>query len=219
MTALPTSLPHLTPADVDAELDRQIDRLHDVGHLHHLGWSRADLAARLDGLRAPLRDSAAHLPQASRERMPFVVVLPTLRPSLAITTQRLGSRPGVLSADTADIDDFAPVDGIDVPTVPYAVVDVRRGEEHLGRTPDEAMVDFASQGRSPLTIVEGLALLTANPEALEKNHCFQTPGSRIGDRRVPGLWISKRAPKLGFCWAGNRHSWLGIASCARRLAP
>ena len=219
MTALPTSLPHLTPADVDAELDRQIERLHDVGHLHHLGWSPAELAARVDGLRTPLRDNAAHLPQASPERMPFVVVLPTLRPSHAITTQRLGSRPGVLSDDTADIDDFTPVDGLDVPTVPYAVVDVRRGEEHLGRTPDEAMADFASDGRSPLTIVEGLALLTANPEALEKNHCFQTPGSRIGDRRVPGLWISKRAPKLGFCWAGNRHSWLGIASCARRIAP
>jgi hypothetical protein len=219
MTALPAALPHLTPADVDAELDRQMERLHEVGHLRHLGWSRTDLARHVDALRAPLRENAIHVPRASRERMPFVLVLPAVHPSHAITTQCLGSRPGVLSADTADIDDFAPVDGLEVPTVPYVAVDVRRGEEHLGRTPDEAMVDFASEGRSPLTIVEGLALLTANPEALEKNHCFQTPGSRIGDRRVPGLWISKRAPKLGFCWAGNRHSWLGIASCARRLAP
>ena len=219
MTTAPPSSPLVTPVDVDAELDRQIGRLDEIGLLHHLGWSRTDLVDRIDGLRAPLRESAAGLAPASRERMPFVVVLPGLRPSHAITTQRLGSRPGVLSTDTADIDDFTPIDGLDVPTVPYAVVDVRRGEEHLGRTPDEAMVDFAAEGRSPLTIVEGLALLTAQPEALEKNHCFQTPGSRIGDRRVPGLWISKRAPKLGFCWAGNRHSWLGVASCARRLAP
>jgi hypothetical protein len=216
-TASPS--PALTAADVDAELDRQVERLHHGGHLAHLGWSLANAAGHLDGLRGPLRESAVGLPPATRERMPFVVVLPTIPPSHAITTQRLGSRPGFLSADTADIDSFQPLDGLNVPALPYAVVDVRRGEEHLGSTPDEAMVDFAARGRSPLTITEGLALLTAHPGALEKNHCFQTPGSRIGDRRVPGLWISKRAPKLGFCWAGNRHSWLGIASCARRIAP
>ena len=219
MTTAPLSSALVTPADVDAELDRQIGRLDETGLLRHLGWSLTDLVDRVEGLRMPLRQCAAGLAPASRGRMPLVVVLPALQPSHAITTQRLGARPGVLSSDTADIDDFTPIDGLDVPTVPYALVDVRRGDEHLGRTPDEAMVDLTAEGRSPLTIVEGLALLTAQPEALEKNHCFQTPGSRMGDRRVPGLWISKRAPKLGFCWAGNRHSWLGIASCARRVAP
>ena len=85
--------------------------------------------------------------------------------------------------------------------------------------PVEALPRILADGRTPLTVHEGIALVTQFPAVLEKNHCFQTPGSRIGDRRVPGLWISKRAPKLGFCWAGNRHSWLGVASCARRLAP
>jgi hypothetical protein len=40
-----------------------------------------------------------------------------------------------------------------------------------------------------------------------------------GDRRVPALWISGGAPKLGWCWAGNPHTWLGSASCATRLGP
>ncbi|HET8989229.1 MAG TPA: DUF5701 family protein [Humibacillus sp.] len=217
MTVAQPTHPCLTPADVDAEVDRQIERLHHVGHVSHLGWSLAEAADQVELLRGPLRESAIGLPAATNERMPFVLVLPAVAPSHSITTQRLGARAGFLSGDTADIDDFQPLEALDVPTMPYAVVDVRRGEEHLGRTPDEAMVDFATQGRSPLTITEGLALLTAHPGALEKNHCFQTPGSRIGDRRVPGLWISKGAPKLGFCWAGNRHSWLGIASCARRV--
>jgi hypothetical protein len=141
----------------------------------------------------------------------------SLPPSLAITTQRHGSRSGFLSGDTSDIDEFRPIDGLETPDGLYAAVDVRRGEEHLGRTPDEARTDFERQGRSPLTVTEGLALLTAHPEGLEKNHCFQTPGSRNGDRRVPGLWIGKGAPKLRFCWAGNRHTWLDIASCAARV--
>ncbi|MGH3631886.1 MAG: DUF5701 family protein [Sciscionella sp.] len=26
------------------------------------------------------------------------------------------------------------------------------------------------------------------------------------------------APKLGWCWAGNRHTWLGFASASRRFS-
>jgi hypothetical protein len=35
---------------------------------------------------------------------------------------------------------------------------------------------------------------------------------------VPALWIADRAPKLGWCWDGNPHTWLGTASAAHRLA-
>jgi hypothetical protein len=34
---------------------------------------------------------------------------------------------------------------------------------------------------------------------------------------VTAIWISKGAPKLGWCWAGNPHTWLGSASCAKRI--
>ena len=36
--------------------------------------------------------------------------------------------------------------------------------------------------------------------------------------RVPALWISERAPKLGWCWDGNPHTWLGLASAGRRVS-
>ncbi|MDF2824427.1 MAG: hypothetical protein K0R68_1835, partial [Mycobacterium sp.] len=46
------------------------------------------------------------------------------------------------------------------------------------------------------------------------------------DSRTPALWISngagrdggarRDAPKVGWCWAGNRHTWLGFASVAGR---
>jgi len=46
------------------------------------------------------------------------------------------------------------------------------------------------------------------------------------DSRTPAIWISngtgrdgaanRGAPKVGWCWAGNRHTWLGFASAADR---
>ncbi len=53
------------------------------------------------------------------------------------------------------------------------------------------------------------------------------PKARGGlDSRTPALWISngtgrdgterKAAPKVGWCWAGNRHTWLGFASADAR---
>jgi hypothetical protein len=59
-----------------------------------------------------------------------------------------------------------------------------------------------------------------------------TIGSRLRkdnnhfDARIPAIWISngtgrdgahkRNAPKVGWCWAGNRHTWLGFASAAGR---
>jgi hypothetical protein len=70
------------------------------------------------------------------------------------------------------------------------------------------------------------------PGVLERNHCFMAVGSRRRtpsgrqDARTPAIWISngtgrdgpdrRGAPKIGWCWAGNRHSWLGFASAAGR---
>ena len=77
---------------------------------------------------------------------------------------------------------------------------------------EDATRTIRERGRTPLTIDEGIALVTQVPQALEKNKCFMLAGSRRHDRRVPALWISERAPKLGWCWDGNPHTWLGTAS-------
>ena len=52
------------------------------------------------------------------------------------------------------------------------------------------------------------------------------PKAKGLDARTPAIWISngtgrdgrerKGAPKVGWCWAGNRHTWLGFASAAAR---
>lgn len=74
---------------------------------------------------------------------------------------------------------------------------------------------------------EGISWLLQDPTRLEPYHCFMAIGSRRRtvtglDARTPALWISngtgrdgherRGAPKVGWCWAGNHHTWLGMAS-------
>jgi hypothetical protein len=132
-----------------------------------------------------------------------------------------------------DADDFAPIESVELPTGPvYVTVDPDRGDHMANWSPDEALPAIIAAGRTPLTLGEGIHWLLQQPEVLERNHCFMTIGSRLHradglpDARTPALWISngtgrdgrenRNAPKVGWCWAGNRHTWLGFASAAGR---
>ncbi len=98
-----------------------------------------------------------------------------------------------------------------------ALVDVHSGEEFCGVRPQDALPVTTARGRTPLTVPGGIALVTCHPRVLGQDACFMLSGSRRGDRRVPALWISQRAPKLGWCWDGDPHIWPGAASAAARV--
>jgi len=205
--------------DGDSEFDRQVEILLALDYPRLIGMNPIALRAMLEPLRDAALDRCRGLSPPTRSCVPFLLVVSRLiaSPSMTVTLTTLNGRPGFVSQDTADIDRFEPIASIGIPAGDaYLALDVDRGAETLNATPDQALARFTEQGRSPMTIDEGIAFITHFPESLEKNNCFQLAGSRCGDRRVPGLWISKRAPKLGFCWAGNRHTWLGMASCASR---
>ena len=152
--------------------------------------------------------------------IPFVLVVkrelvPTER-AMSLVESR-GKR-GFVGMDPTEPDEYAPIDGLDVPPGPaYLVGGVDTGPDTLNVTPDDALEQIRAAGRSPLTIDEGVALVTHFPEVLVERNAFSILGSRRGDRRVPALWVSRGAPRLGWCWAGNPHTWLGSASCAGRL--
>jgi hypothetical protein len=191
-------------ADFRTELDRQVETLIRKGYPE-------------DALAA-LRQQ---LPEARERgvdgRIPFVIVVKTevISAARAIQLVELGGKQGF--TDMADLDRFVPIGGIEIPDTPaYLVIDVDTGTETLNVTPDDALESIMSKSRSPLTIDEGLALVTQYPEVLESRNAFSILGSRCGDRRVPALWLSKGRPRLGWCWAGNPHTWLGSASCAGR---
>jgi hypothetical protein len=153
---------------------------------------------------------------------------------LAGLVEREGKR-GFVVVDMADVDAFAPIEQAPLPDGPVYVVDgPERGDELADRSPDEALPAILARGRSPLTLGEGLHWLLQQPDVLERNRCFMTIGSRLRrsdgrlDTRTPALWLSngtgrdgkerQGAPKVGWCWAGNRHTWLGFASAAGRSA-
>lgn len=116
----------------------------------------------------------------------------------------------------------------------HLVDDLDRGDDMANWSPDEADPAIAASGRTALTLTEGLYWLLQRPDVLERGHCFMTTGSRKRkrkptgalDARTPAIWISngtgrdgadrRGAPKVGWCWAGNRHTWLGFASASSR---
>jgi Family of unknown function (DUF5701) len=134
--------------------------------------------------------------------------------------------------DMTDLDEFGPIDSVEIPRRGlYLLTAVERGDEYRGTTPDAALARIQARGRTPLTISEGICWLLQRPEVLIDNHCFMCIGSRKASRakldaRTPAIWISrgtgrdgierKNAPKVGWCWAGNHHSWLGCASAVAR---
>lgn len=157
---------------------------------------------------------------------------PSVLPASALAPFiRVGGRQAFVVTDMADVDDFVAV--MDLPDAEaYVVEDPDRGDDMRNWSPDEAAPAIAAAGRTPLLVTEGLHWLLHHPDALQRNHCFMTIGSRkrkangAFDTRTPALWISngtgrdgvgnRNAPKVGWCWWGNRHTWLGMASAADR---
>ena len=201
-------------------LGPQLDRLLNLG--------LSQLAA-VD--ESELRTMVSDLPD---EPDGMLVVHPTLVSPQRLTPllERQG-KPGFVVSDFTDLDEFVDLEPcVHVPDRPlYVLRDVQRGDELRNQSPNEALPVIIGAGRSPLTMNEGLSWLLQEPEALQPNHCFMTIGSRKQgrrglDARTPAIWISggagrdgtvnAGAPKLGWCWAGNRHTWLGFASTAGR---
>ncbi|MDO8732974.1 MAG: DUF5701 family protein [Actinomycetota bacterium] len=164
-----------------------------------------------------------------------VAVHPDLvSPSALAPLLRRGDKRGFVVVDMADLDEFTTVAGVAIPERPlYLLHKTNRGDDLRNWTPVEVYAELELRGRSALTISEGISWLLAQPEQLEPNHCFMTIASRkvkdakgTLDARTPAIWISggtgrdgrenKYAPKVGWCWAGNRHTWLGFASTVGR---
>lgn len=125
------------------------------------------------------------------------------------------SKPGIFDVNFEDPDRYRPAQD-DVPDVPYLVTGFEPGLEYRNIPPRAAVPMVRKRGRWPATMEEGLAAFLQDPSVLRRNACFSLAGSTRGDKRVPALWISGGAPKLGWCFAGAPHTWLGLASVAGR---
>ena len=187
--------------------------------------------ADLTGVRAATL--ARHASALPHEPSTTLAIHPSLASprQLAPLLSRTG-KEGFVVEDLTDLEQFRDIDGLQVPDAPlYLVHDIDRGDDLRNWSPNEALPEITARGRTPLTLNEGISWLLQEPERLEPSSCFMTIGTRKRtakglDTRTPALWISggtgrdgkerKGAPKVGWCWAGNRHTWLGFASATGR---
>ena len=145
-------------------------------------------------------------------RMPLLRLVGSAKPGIVDRNHDSDALKGLSHYD--------PLPELEVPVAPmYVLVGIERGDEYRNVRPLDAKDAIVARGRSPLTIDEGISLATVAPELLVKNHCFMLAGSSRGDKRMPALWIADGAPKLGWCYDRNPHSWLGMASAVRRIKP
>ncbi|CAM5317275.1 hypothetical protein SGRIM119S_07617 [Streptomyces griseorubiginosus] len=78
-----------------------------------------------------------------------------------------------------------------------------RGDHMTNWSPDEALPALTKEDRTPLLLTEGVHWVLQQPEALERNRCFMTIGSRLRkadgslDARTPAIWISNGTGRDG----------------------
>lgn len=201
------------------EFDRQVQRLVSLGYAELAGITVEELV----GLCEPLREAAREVgpTHADDVALPFVLVVKAeLVPTVA-AVERWEVRGKAGWTDMADeLDSYLPIESVEIPDGPvYLLHDVRTGRDSLGVPPSQALDLIAERGRTPLTIDEGVAVMTHAPDVLDRLHAFQALASRAPNKRVPSFWWSKGAPRLGWCWWNNPHSWMGSASASRRVDP
>ncbi len=228
-SATPTSEPHVdqgaqhrTQPTTLPSLADQVDRLVANG------------IPELTGIPAEALRDFAEAHGADHTNALLVINREHARPSQLASLLTRAGKPGFVVADMTDVDDFAPTD-VEAPDAAiYLVHDLDRGDHLANWSPAEAIPEIAGRDRSPVLLHEGIFWVLQSPDVLERNLCFMTVGSRLRkpngkfDSRTPAIWISngtgrdgaerRNAPKVGWCWWNNRHTWLGFASASHRSA-
>jgi hypothetical protein len=208
MTALPVAA---CPTEVELEFDRQIDALVMTGLPEAMELSESCFRACAEALR----DLLPPVP-GDPDRIPFVVVFPTVPVVPVLETVHTVGGAGFTTMTDDDVAGFRPLPELGIPTGPYLLLGVDLGADTFNQPPGDVLPRITAADRTPLTVAEGLSLLVSDPGVLRSRNCFSLAGSRAGDKRVPALWVSARRPRLGWCYQGAPHTWLGTASCAGR---
>lgn len=200
--------------------DEQVRRLRELDLASGVGTRRLRTAV------AALAD-AAHRAEADADpaagTLPALLVLTSdwLPTDAALAAVERRGRPGRVDMTPTAPADYRTIEGVDVPAASaYLLLDVDTGADLQDVRPEDALVELRRRGRTPLTIDEGVALLLAVPAILDERNAYSLLASRQpGTQRVPAIWTSFRAPRLGWCWDRNPHTWLGSASASGRVGP
>lgn len=207
---------------LQSEFDRQVDNLVQKSYPKLANISAAQFMEYLQPLRLKLNQLKVTPADMTIGKLPFVIVITSqlITAEKMMEQTRRQDKAGVTILRPHTTDNFKVIDSIKLPEkTAYLLIDIDRGQANINLPPNQAMELIMAADRTPLTIDEGIAIITHFPEFLIKNNCFSLLGSRTGkDQRVPAIWInSHKQPNLGWCWDGNPHTWLGSASSKQRI--
>lgn len=202
------------------EFERQVQNMLTSDYPKFAGISEKQLRE----LAHPLLDKLESIENEHVGNILFVIVVRNALVSSeeAMSKVVINKQRGSVITTPVKSSDFKEIESITTPDAQmYLLTDINTGREFLNVSPENCLKIIHEQGRTPLTLDEGVALVTQFPEVLtdnERYNCIQMPGSRIiGDQRVPSIWMSYKKPRLGWCWNRNVHTWLGSASAKHRL--
>lgn len=233
----------MTTEELEVEFDRQVNNLLEKDYPKLLGLSKEEFLKLLNPLKEKLSDLNLQSADLEVGTLPFVIVVKANPEEMMEKVQRElakgqpasgWNKPGVTKLFPHTTDNFQPTENAKVPNSPaYLLTDIDRGKNTLNIPPSEALKIILADNRLPLTIDEGIAIITQYPYFLKKNNCFSLLGSRAqdehsparpagrspADKRVPAIWINtQKSPNLGWCWDGNPHTWLGSASALEKIS-
>ena len=122
--------------------------------------------------------TAERLREVGTDGREGVLVVPGLAASdLTPLLERKG-KSGFVVVDMPDVDEFDVIEQVSLPSTPYLLADPSRGDHLANWSPTDALPAILEDGRTPMTLSEGIQWLLQQPEVLERNHCFMTIGSR-----------------------------------------
>lgn len=202
--------------------DQQVNRLIELDHPTKAGWSARRFRATVDPLRdAALRAEAEADPESGTLPALLVVTGAWVPLETAMADVVWKGRPGRVEMPPTTPADYVVIDEVRVPqAAAYLLLDVDTGADLQDVRPEDALIALRERGRTPLTIDEGVALLVQSPSILAERNAYSLLASRQpGSQRVPAIWTSFKAPRLGWCWDRNPHTWLGSASASGRVGP
>ena len=180
------------------EASRQLDRIVALGYADVADMSEDAFRALAQPLIAALEHS---------DLGGDILLIPTrelVSPESLIARTSINRMAGFTTMPPRDIASFLPQDGFTPPEGPfYLVVEPHTGTCYINREPDVARKLIDSDERLPLTLEEGLAIATQHPEWLLEKNGFNLLGSRSADGRVPSIWMSQNAPRLGAVWPNS----------------
>lgn len=196
------------------EFDRQAQNLIDKDYPSAAKITRDDLRKLLEPLREHLSKIENIKIDPANGEVPFVIVVKSdlVSSEKAMFLSGWNDKQAITKLNPLTPPDFLCIDSVDIPEKDiYLLCEISRGSEYLNVRPQDVLKEIQKKNFSPLTIDEGIALITQFPQFLKRNNCFSLLASRKkNDKRVPAIWInSKDEANLGWCWDGNPHAWLG----------